>query len=379
MSPSGFNKNLLVVDDDEAPRKALQYIFRPHFDVTLATSGTQAVTLAKENEFPVTILDIRMPGISGIETLQRLKKLNPMGEVIMLTGYQSLETALEAFEYGASNYLLKPFQNTRMEDAVRKSHARYLSLKQGDEYYNKRLLRKQRDLITLLSHEFRTPLNGLLGFIDILKSTNLSEEQIDYLNIIAGSGNEINRKIEDVLLAANLQTDYELSKPKKFNPFFLVQSVVDEFSPLPNPISVRFSQTAAVPPLVYGRSEECAVILHRLFDNAIKFTEKGTITIEIDFIPKSKSLGSLNYTVVDQGPGTPLSVSDQKSMYQPFVKFRESHEPFYKGIGLGLAICEMLSGKIGSGLQSRNRLEGGAEFSFDTYVTLASEIEEDMS
>src|SRR5437870_4582852 len=92
---------LLIVDDEEGPRQSLRIIFKDEYDVLLAENGQVALELAGQRQVDAAILDIRMPGMSGIEVLMRLKEQNPAIEVIMLTAYETVETARQALRYGA--------------------------------------------------------------------------------------------------------------------------------------------------------------------------------------------------------------------------------------------------------------------------------------
>lgn len=101
---------LLIVDDDEkflatiAERLGLK-----DFDVTTATEGKQAIKAAKKGAFDVAILDLKMPGMDGMELLQTLKKKHKFLEVIILTGFASIDSAVEATKLGAFGYLEKPY------------------------------------------------------------------------------------------------------------------------------------------------------------------------------------------------------------------------------------------------------------------------------
>jgi len=99
-------KRLLVVDDEEGPRESLNMIFCDDFDVTIATSGEEAIEFSTENPFDVVITDIRMRGMSGIDVLREVKKIDVHTEVIVLTAYETLDTARQAISFGASEYLI---------------------------------------------------------------------------------------------------------------------------------------------------------------------------------------------------------------------------------------------------------------------------------
>lgn len=109
---------LLVVDDEEGPRQSLRMVFRNEYDVHTSDSGDKAVEFVRDNVVHTAILDIRMAGINGIEVLRQIKEASPQTEVIMLTAYETLETARQAIRHGACDYLNKPFDLPTIRDAV---------------------------------------------------------------------------------------------------------------------------------------------------------------------------------------------------------------------------------------------------------------------
>jgi two-component system, OmpR family, response regulator len=103
------NISLLLVDDEDDFRTTLaNRLKRRNFDVTDADSGEKALEIMKNNSFDVAIIDIKMPGIDGIETLKRVKKIDPHMEVILLTGHASIEAGIEGIKSGAYDYVIKP-------------------------------------------------------------------------------------------------------------------------------------------------------------------------------------------------------------------------------------------------------------------------------
>ena len=102
--------NILVVDDEAEICDLLQnFLTQEGYQVFTATNGVEAISLGKQNELDLALLDIKMPGMDGIEVLRKLKKLRRDMGVIMLTGYGNLGTAKEAMRLGAYDYLTKPF------------------------------------------------------------------------------------------------------------------------------------------------------------------------------------------------------------------------------------------------------------------------------
>lgn len=99
------SRRLLIVDDDESPLESLRIIFCSNYDVSVASSGEEAIELSRAVPFGVVITDIRMRGLSGIDVLRELKEIDPKTEVIVLTAIETLETARQAINLGASDYL----------------------------------------------------------------------------------------------------------------------------------------------------------------------------------------------------------------------------------------------------------------------------------
>lgn len=113
---------ILVVDDEEITRQTLAEILRlGEYQVDTESNGEDAIRRAQEKAYGVILLDVRMPGLSGIDTLQALSKVSPRSQVILLTGYGSLESAIEAVRYQAADYLLKPVSSEEILDAVRRA------------------------------------------------------------------------------------------------------------------------------------------------------------------------------------------------------------------------------------------------------------------
>ena len=104
-----MKKRILLVDDEKDFVEALAERLRNrNLHVTPAFSGQEALKVLKEYNFDVAIVDVRMPGMDGIDVLKEIKKLKPLTEVLMLTGHGTVETAIEGMKHGAYDYLIKP-------------------------------------------------------------------------------------------------------------------------------------------------------------------------------------------------------------------------------------------------------------------------------
>jgi len=109
MTTESHKPTILVVDDETGPRDALKVILRPFFDLQMVETGQAALRVLKEQRIDLVTLDLKLPDRSGIELLQEVKLDYPAVEVIIITGYGSLKSAMDGIRYGAAGYLLKPF------------------------------------------------------------------------------------------------------------------------------------------------------------------------------------------------------------------------------------------------------------------------------
>src|SRR5690242_11748932 len=112
---------ILVVDDEPLVRNFLaETLRRKNIDVTTAENGQKAISLLKDTLFDVVITDMKMPDITGIEVLRKVKELSPSTIVIVITAFGSIENAVEAMHLGAFNYLIKPFSPDTIEAVIEK-------------------------------------------------------------------------------------------------------------------------------------------------------------------------------------------------------------------------------------------------------------------
>ena len=116
-----MSKKILICDDEEGIRESLKLILGDHYDLILTDTGEQCLEcLEHDKSVGLVLLDIKMPEVDGLDILKILKEKNPSLNVIVVTGYKSIETASEASSLGASGYIVKPFKSDEILEAVGK-------------------------------------------------------------------------------------------------------------------------------------------------------------------------------------------------------------------------------------------------------------------
>jgi response regulator RpfG family c-di-GMP phosphodiesterase len=122
--------NILIVDDEIGPRESLRMILKPSYNVYAVESGYAAIQMIQQIEMDVVTLDLKMPGISGIDTLKEIRLIDPDVMAIIITGYGTLKSAIESIRYGVFDYIPKPFNVPEILSIIDKSiQRRKLNLK----------------------------------------------------------------------------------------------------------------------------------------------------------------------------------------------------------------------------------------------------------
>jgi len=117
-----MKSKILICDDELGVRESLKLILEEKYDLTEACDGAECLKVLKDNpQIAAVLIDIKMPRINGLEVLKQIKSANPKVKVIVVTGYRSVETAQEAINRGASDYVIKPFAGKDILDAVEKA------------------------------------------------------------------------------------------------------------------------------------------------------------------------------------------------------------------------------------------------------------------
>lgn len=175
----------MIVDDEEGPRQSLRIVFKDLYDIVLADSGAAALSIARSRRVDAAVLDIRMAGMSGTELLAQLKQLDPRIEVVMLTAYETVETARQAIRFGACDYLTKPFEIAGIREAVENAiQRRQLAEAMGEgarrlqelhealheQQLKGELARSQNEVYASVMHDIGSPLTAVSVLLDMVNA-----------------------------------------------------------------------------------------------------------------------------------------------------------------------------------------------------------------
>src|SRR5256885_14110333 len=183
MSAATELPKILVIDDEIGPRESLRMLLKPDYNVQTADCVEAGIKLLKEKQPDTIVMDIRMPGMTGIEGLRRIRQIDPHLSVIMLTGFGALETAKEAVRLGANDYISKPFDAREMREVIHRNVERTRVHRTSEraageiKELNNRLLKElaQKERLASLGqasaefvHDLGNPLTIVWGYVQLL-------------------------------------------------------------------------------------------------------------------------------------------------------------------------------------------------------------------
>jgi len=372
--------NVLFVDDDQKVLSAVNRIFADEpYGVAVVTNSTDAMSMISRENIKVVLSDQRMPDVTGVEFLGRVKVLAPDIVRILFSSYADLTAAEQAVNISEVYRLInKPWHAQELVFAVTGALEHYDLVAQNRRLFEetrsqneklqlancklKVLYDIQKDFSSTISHELRTPLASIKAAIDIVMSGTAGEttaEQKDFLGRAKSNVDRLNRLINDILDLAHLESGKTTLNIKSGDINRTIRSVAEtqEAVARAKGLELKLVLDEELPVLAFD-SDKIIQVLNNLISNAIKFTASGSITVS------SINCAKFNYVeirVKDTGDG--IKDEDKVKLFEKFQQLGESHQKSV-GTGLGLAICKEIIRQHGGTIDADSVVGKGSCFYF---------------
>jgi len=330
---------ILVIDDEEAIRDGCrQTLEKSGYPVFTAADGPEGIRIAREKKPSLAFIDLKMPGMSGMELIEMLSKDVPEIILIVITGYASIVSAVEAMQKGAYDYLPKPFSPDQLR-AVTKRGIEHRSLKIEAKNLREEKERMEKNFITFVSHEMRSPLVTIQQYMESLKAVAGDRLDRGILDILERCGERIQglaELVERWLDLSRIESGALATERKPLRLRDVVRRTVGEMKPVCDreQIILDVHGDEGEPSFV-GDEESLVRVFANLVGNAVKYTPAGgKIIIRTGF-----DNHNVCASVTDTGTGIPR---DKVSfIFEPFYRVRGKAERA-KGSGLGLTFCKKI-------------------------------------
>jgi len=229
------------------------------------------------------------------------------------------------------------------------------------------------EFLATMSHEIRTPMNGILGMLQLLRDTSLTNEQKEQVTIAGTSADQLMHLLDDILDLSKVESGVLELDEEEYSPADLGTEVLGLSSSIAEMkgLQITYQPDPGLPPKVLGDSARLRQVLLNLLGNAIKFTERGSVELRIENVAGGEAGPLLRFRVIDTGIG--MDAATQAKLFQKFSQGDSSMKRRYGGTGLGLAISQSLVRRMGGLIEVNSTPGQGSEFHFDLpAVTTAS-------
>ena len=372
-------ERILIVDDEADIAAILKLHLEDSGYITAwAGNGQAALQMLQDGGFSLALMDIRMPGVNGVDVLKRIREAGLDVAVIMMTAHGSEELAVECMTSGAVDYISKPFSLDDMLQRVDRAIANRRMLLSKN-----RLEQEKEDFFIMLSHDLKNPITAVIGSIDIMREGRLgpvNTEQVEYLQSAIDSCNEVVAMIDNLLDVQRFETGRMPVVLRPHSPAAIAAAAVERFSKAAEHEDLELTLETD------GDTTEIAVdrnllgrVLANLLVNAIKFTPAGgritiscrcvrndaahRIRIPVYFVPPAGFANRhcfMRISVKDTGNGIPHE--DLDHIFERYTQSQNAYGRERGGAGLGLAFCKMAVESFNGIIWAESEAGAGSEF-----------------
>jgi two-component system sensor histidine kinase/response regulator len=342
--------DVLVVDDEPGIRSGVTRILRNfsvsypfmdddiQFNVIEAATGEEALTIINNKPPAIILLDNKLPGIQGVEVLEYINNNNLDILVMMITSYASLDLAVKATNNGAYDFVPKPFTPQELKASM-ENITKHFFLRRMTKKLHKEGKIIRFKFLTVLSHELKSPLNAIEGYLKLMQEKQAGESIDDYQEMIDRSLSRVKSMrnlIMDLLDLTRIESGKKKRDLREVDLELIAKSAVDGMTPLAVQRDVKLIIDVEKQQPFMADAEEMEIIFNNLISNAVKYNrDGGTVNVSI-----RSTAEQVIIKVEDTGFG--MEKEDVPKLFHEFSRIKNATTRNISGSGLGLSIVKKL-------------------------------------
>jgi signal transduction histidine kinase len=360
MASQADSEAILVIDDDYAMRLSCRKILeKAGFRVQTFEDGARGLEALSSVKPGLIVVDLKMPGVSGLEVVKRVHEMDPEIILVVITGYATIDTAVEAMKCGAYDFLPKPFSPDELRLIVHRGlERRRLSLESGRCELEREILRRR--FVTFVSHQLQTPLAAVSQYLSVMKEledTEASARRREWLDRCLKRIAEMQTLIRDWLTIAKGDSQTLAKERVTVDLKPLICNVLDTYKDMAAAENVSLEARLPEEPCLVRGDRNCFnVLFDNLVVNAIKYNRPGGRVI----VSAEPVNGEIQVAVSDTGVGIPEKY--RKLLFQEFFRVGAYEGKKTPGSGLGLAICKRIVAEMGGSISVESETNVGSTF-----------------
>ncbi len=352
--------NILIIDDEEAIRDSCsQVLIKEAYQVETASDGETGLYKLREEKPDLALVDLKMPGLSGMEVLKKIRDIDPNIITVVITGFATIDSAVESMKEGAYDFLPKPFTPDELRLIVKRGlEKRKLTLEAAALRQEKKKI--EENFITMVSHELRTPLVDIQQYFEVILGRITGEITIKQQKMLE----RIKERIDTLLKLINNWLDMTRIKTgeivENFEPLDISSILVDAIDCMRPQANMRKIALEVDTPTsikkVKGDRESLKMMLTNLISNGIRFNhERGSVLVKV-----KEQEDNIVIEVSDTGIGIPKE--DLPFIFNEFFRVKSDNTRHIDGTGLGLSIVKKIVKMHSGSIKVESELGKGSIF-----------------
>ena len=333
------------------------------FAVSEAEDAEKGLELIESDAPQILLLDHKLPGMSGLDLLEKLnlQKLDML--VVMITAYASIDTAIHATKQGAYDFLAKPFSPAELRNMIEKASSRIIFQRQAKQLAEEKK-RVRFEFISILAHELKSPINAIQGYLDIMHDKVVGEDIGAYEKMIDRSLVRLDgmrKLIFDLLDMTRIESQEKKREFSDVDLLELAEMCVESVQTQADERNIKINLTTEEGLQINADRGEIEIILNNLISNSVKYNDdNGDVDINI-----AKTDNKVIIRVADTGIG--MTDAESAKLFNDFVRIRNDKTKSITGSGLGLSVVKKLAQLYNGDVRVESETDKGSTFVVELY------------